>query len=168
MADIAIVRVDSRLIHGQVLSSWVRAVNANRIIIVDDDLAKDPFIVSIYKMSTPPGTTLDILETREAAEHYTNDSFGEGVIIVLFKTLSQVQRAYKAGFRFNELQLAGMGSGPERKLVFRTVSVSDKGAKTLKQLHEDGVWIYFQSLPEEPRVDAMPSLEEKFTEVFQF
>lgn len=166
MAEIAVVRVDSRLIHGQVLSRWVSAVNANRIIIIDNDLSIDPYVTSIYKMSTPPGTELDIMNTRQAAAAYKKNSFGEGVAIVMFKKLGQAMEAHRLGFAFTELQLAGLGSGPDRKHVFRTVSVSDKGAAILKQLHADGVRVYFQSLPDEPEQDAMPELTEKFAEMF--
>lgn len=166
MAEIAVVRVDSRLIHGQILTRWVSAVNANRIIIIDNDLANDPYVLSIYRMSTPPGTELDIMNTQQAAAAFSEDAFGEGVAIVMFKKLGQAMEAHRLGFKFMELQLAGLGSGPDRKHVFRTVNVSDKGAIILKQLHTEGVRVYFQSLPDEPEQDAMPELNEKFAEVF--
>ena len=53
MADINLVRIDFRLIHGQVVTKWVKQANANRIIIVNDMLAKDEFLASVYKMAAP-------------------------------------------------------------------------------------------------------------------
>ena len=40
---ISLVRIDDRLIHGQVVTQWVSRVKANKIIVVDDGVAKDPF-----------------------------------------------------------------------------------------------------------------------------
>ena len=42
MLNIVLTRIDDRLIHGQVVAGWMRQTMANRIIIVDDAVAKDP------------------------------------------------------------------------------------------------------------------------------
>ena len=55
MADIVLIRADFRLIHGQVITKWAKQTMANKILIVDDMLAKDSFMSSIYTMSAPPG-----------------------------------------------------------------------------------------------------------------
>ena len=47
MANISLIRIDSRLIHGQVITKWVKIAKANRIIIIDDELAQDDFMASI-------------------------------------------------------------------------------------------------------------------------
>ena len=47
MAKISLVRLDSRLIHGQVITKWVKIAKANRIIIIDDELSKDDFILKM-------------------------------------------------------------------------------------------------------------------------
>ena len=46
MANISLIRIDSRLIHGQVITKWVKIAKANRIIIIDDELAQDDFMAS--------------------------------------------------------------------------------------------------------------------------
>jgi len=55
MAKISLIRLDSRLIHGQVITKWVKIAKANRIIIVDDELAQDDFMVMIYAAAAPKG-----------------------------------------------------------------------------------------------------------------
>ena len=58
MSDIALIRIDSRLIHGQVITKWVKIAKANRIIIIDDELAQDDFMASIYTASAPKGISV--------------------------------------------------------------------------------------------------------------
>lgn len=53
MADIVLCRIDSRLIHGQVMTKWVNQSSANKIVVVSDELAADEFMLQIYLLSAP-------------------------------------------------------------------------------------------------------------------
>ena len=53
MANITFARVDHRLIHGQVITKWSKIARAQKILIVDDILGQDSFMVDIYKMAAP-------------------------------------------------------------------------------------------------------------------
>jgi len=48
MAEIVLCRIDSRLIHGQVMTKWVNQSQANKIVVVSDELANDEFMLEIY------------------------------------------------------------------------------------------------------------------------
>ena len=93
MANITLTRIDSRLIHGQVIVKWSRIANGNRIVIVDDELEKDSFMVDIYQMAAPSGMSVEIYSTTRAAEEFKKDKMGEGKILLLFRTLAQATKA---------------------------------------------------------------------------
>ena len=61
MAEIKLVRVDYRLIHGQVVARWLKVCPVRRIVLVDDVLGSDEFMSDIYKMAVPKGTDVDIV-----------------------------------------------------------------------------------------------------------
>lgn len=67
MAEVQIARIDYRLIHGQVVTKWMKAYPAKRIVIVDSELAQDDFMADIYMMAAPAGTKVDVVETERAA-----------------------------------------------------------------------------------------------------
>lgn len=46
---IVLVRIDDRLIHGQVMTSWLNYTSANKIMIIDDEVANDAFMKSVLK-----------------------------------------------------------------------------------------------------------------------
>ena len=50
MPDIRLVRVDFRLMHGQVVTAWLKQVSANAILIVDDQLAADKFLALVWRV----------------------------------------------------------------------------------------------------------------------
>ena len=58
MAKVALIRVDYRLIHGQVVAKWLKDTQSTKIIIVNDVLAKDRTMGNIYRMATPAGSAL--------------------------------------------------------------------------------------------------------------
>ena len=117
MANITLTRIDSRLIHGQVIVKWSRIANGNRIVIVDDELEKDSFMVDIYQMAAPSGRSVEIYSTTRAAEEFKKDKMGEGKILLLFRTLAQATKAYEEGLHFESLQLGGIPQSPGKKKI---------------------------------------------------
>lgn len=65
MEGIKLVRIDFRLIHGQVITKWSNKISATRIVVVNDALSKDEFMADIYVMAAPPGMTVDVISIDE-------------------------------------------------------------------------------------------------------
>lgn len=55
MAEVSLVRVDFRLVHGQVVVKWSKVAKATKIIVMNDVIAADKTIKSVYKMAAPAG-----------------------------------------------------------------------------------------------------------------
>ena len=51
--EVGLIRVDSRLLHGQVVTRWIKQVEAQQVIILDDNLAQDDFMIEVFKMAAP-------------------------------------------------------------------------------------------------------------------
>ncbi len=64
MAEIVLCRIDSRLIHGQVMTKWVNQSQANKIVVVSDELANDEFMLEIYLLSAPAGVKIECYGTK--------------------------------------------------------------------------------------------------------
>ena len=151
MANITLTRIDSRLIHGQVIVKWSRIANGNRIVIVDDELEKDSFMVDIYQMAAPSGMSVEIYSTTRAAEEFKKDKMGEGKILLLFRTLAQATKAYEEGLHFESLQLGGIPQSPGKKKIISAVSLDETDVAQIMELHEQGVEIFAHIIPEEPK-----------------
>lgn len=118
MARIGLVRIDSRLIHGQVCTQWLYRTNSKKVYIVDDEGASNSFLSSIYKMACPVGVELETISTEEAGKRWQQDRLGDlEPIFVLFKNMPMAYKAYKAGFRYATLQVGGIGGGVGRKIL---------------------------------------------------
>lgn len=160
MAEINLVRIDSRLIHGQVITKWLKKCGANRIIIIDDDLAADAFMSEIAIMAAPKGIKLDIYSTEKAVKEYKENILGSGKLLILFKDISTCYKTIMGGLHLEYIQLGGCASAPGKKAVYRAISLDDKDVQYLKDMLEKGIEIAIHIIPEETKVDVQNVLKK--------
>ena len=98
MAHLCLVRVDSRMIHGQVMTMWSKFDGVNHILAIDDGIAADPFMQEIYKMAVPHTLKVSMISVKEAAERFQNGTLDDDRYLVLFKECNTPLRAWKEGF----------------------------------------------------------------------
>ena len=128
MAEISLLRIDDRLIHGQVMTGWVKHINATRIIIVDDELVKDEFMISVLEMAVPNSMQLNIYDTQQAVEKlnaFVADNSNDKIII-LVKSPLPVLTMLKNGVSFKVLTVGGMGINEKRSILHRNIAASEE------------------------------------------
>jgi D-glucosaminate-specific PTS system IIB component len=161
MANIVLCRIDSRLIHGQVVTKWVGQSQANRIAVVSDELEADPFMKSIYLMAAPPNVKVDCYGNQSFAAAWQENQLGEGNVLVLFPNLAAVQQAVIDGFDVKNIQVGGLGGGPNRKAVFQNITLDEADVAILRDLQQRGVTVFFQTIPED-KPQALADILKKF------
>ena len=72
------IRIDERLIHGQVATLWQGSWNCNRIMVIDTKSANDPMLKSVLKIACPTGVRLSVLEPDTAAANLQSGKYGKG------------------------------------------------------------------------------------------
>lgn len=147
MLHIVLTRIDDRLIHGQVITAWAKITKADRIIVVDDEVAEDSFMVKVLKMAAPSSIKVEIYNTQDAAIALTGEDTGERVII-LAKTPKTVLGLIKAGVNITDLNLGGMGATQGRKQLYRNISISAEEKAIFKELLTLGVDVFVQIVPD--------------------
>ncbi len=150
MAKIGLVRIDSRLIHGQVCTQWLYRTSSKKVYIIDDAASKDAFLSSIYQMACPVGVELETISTKAAGERWREDQLGsKEPIFILFKNVAEAYKAYQAGFRYPQLQVGGIGGGVGRKNIMGPIAFDDADAKMVEELTQEGLEVFFQPVPDD-------------------
>ena len=85
MAKKLAVRVDDRLIHGQVVTQWVNVFKAQHIVVIDNNVAKDKMQKSVLKFAAPPDIKVSIFSVDKAVEAWEKNQFGTKNVFVLFR-----------------------------------------------------------------------------------
>lgn len=136
MGELALVRVDERLIHGVICVTWAPAVGANKVVAVDDITASDDFISSIMK-SCATNVAADIFSVEDAVKNWKENKFGEGKILLIFKYVKDALKAKEKGLDFDELQLGWITASPERENINQALNLSAQEAEMIRKLEKD-------------------------------
>lgn len=159
MAEIVLARIDSRQLHGQVVTKWIPQSEAKKVVLINDELVNDEFMKMIYLNAAPNGVKVEIVTAEESGKKYLENQFGTGKVLVLIPNLKMLEKAYTAGLRLEKLQVGGLGGAPNRKVVFGNITLDDYDVEVLKKVENLGTEIYFQIIPED--------VPQKFSEILK-
>lgn len=146
MGNIVMCRIDFRLIHGQVITKWLRYYPAKKIVIVDNLLAEDDFMAEIYKMAAPQGLILEILNEQEVEAYLEHN---QDTIFLLFKDVATSYRFIKKNHPLKEIVVGGVPSEIGRKLVFSGVYLDQEDFERLVEIERMGTQVSFSSTPDD-------------------
>lgn len=160
MTNIKLARVDFRLMHGQVVTNWIKQVSADAILIVDDKLASDKFLAQVFLMAAPPGIKISIKSIKKAVQGAKEDRYDGLKLLVLFKSIENAKKAYDSGFPLNELQIGGLGNGSNKVMISNEIFLSKEEADMLEEMNNKGLKINLQVTPKDPLVDLDDALKK--------
>ena len=151
--SIKFIRIDDRLIHGQVVTAWIKNYQAKKILILDDDVAKDAFLINVLKMVKPSGVELIIEGCDHIDDLIRKFEEDEKNTVVLMKKPQTAKVLFEHGVVLRELNVGGMGANKYRQNLYKNVSASEEEVAVLKELENQGVRVYFQATPNDKQVD---------------
>jgi mannose/fructose/N-acetylgalactosamine-specific phosphotransferase system component IIB len=151
---VALVRIDDRLIHGQVVLGWARVLKADRIVVANDRIAANEWERRLYAASVPPPVAVTF-----AAVGGVESASSEGQsVILLFESVPDLCAAVRAGARFDEINVGGLHYREGTSEVLPYVYLSQEDRAALKSLAEQGIRLIARDIPGNPAVDLNPLL----------
>ncbi len=153
--NVVLVRVDNRLIHGQILEAWVPFLQAEGIVVADDGAAGDFFRETVIRMAVPREIEVTVCSVDDLVKSNPGPQADGPRTIVLFGDVGSAARARRGGFRFDRLNLGNIYS--EECVVNCTPSVQldQKELEDVLSLLRAGVLIDLKRVP----TDNPPDLQ---------
>ncbi len=162
MGKINLLRVDDRLIHGQVMTKWSKGMGTNALYVIDDETAADDFMKEIYiATNSSANLTIKVFSVAEVIDEYNKNQFGDDTAILLFKTIKNAKAVLDAGLPSKVLNIGGIAKKANATFVISTVGLTKDDAALLQEIEGNGVEVSFQIVPDTPKVslqDAMKKL----------
>ena len=150
--SIVLARVDDRLIHGQVMTSWLNYTGATKIVVIDDVTANDSFLTMIIKTLVPANIKTEVV--REDACIAMVQALDErDKVIMLAKTPAPYVMMAEAGICLDKVNIGGMGIKPGRKTIYKNISASEEEVSQLKALLAKKIAVEIQMVAEDPAID---------------
>ena len=156
--DIALVRVDNRLVHGQILEAWIPFIEATCIVVVDDHVANDFFRETVIKMAVPSDVEVIITTIEDFSYHYKDRDGSNKKTIVLFSNIGDVLRAVNLGFKFVRLNIGNVYNENCRTHCSTSVLLGDSDLKDIEALLKAGIRMELQRVPKEKPIDIRRTL----------
>jgi len=147
MSEVVLHRVDDRLIHGQVMTGWLKLRNANTIWIVDDAIAVNPMMLDIFRFAAPAGVKIEALTVDQAAERLLDLSKGNDHIIVLAKVPKTFLRLLEKGYQLADVNYGAMAHKAQSRNVAPNCDLSPEEIGDTEALYKRQIRVWIQLVP---------------------
>lgn len=145
--SIALVRIDDRLIHGQVVVGWVQAIRAKRIVLVDDKVRTEEWEQELYRLGVPPELDLQFVSVDEAADRLEEWEQAKERAIILVGSVETMARLCDKTSAITRVNVGGVHDSEGRRQVLPYVYLSSEESDQLRALTERGVRVSAQDTP---------------------
>jgi mannose/fructose/N-acetylgalactosamine-specific phosphotransferase system component IIB len=154
-----LARIDDRLIHGQVVHGWGRALRPTWIGIVSDALRADPARAELYLFAAPEDTKAVALSVEETLSDATRRTLETERALLLFPGVEEPLRLKQGGFPLEEVNVGGLHHAAGKHALLPYVYLDARDRDQLRALAALGVRLIAQDLPTNPAHPLGPLLE---------
>jgi mannose/fructose/N-acetylgalactosamine-specific phosphotransferase system component IIB len=158
------VRMDNRLIHGQILVSWNAAFKIDHIIVTNDIVAGDPLQVTLLKAVAPLTAKVSVLSIEDCVAYCNSPEAEKESIFIIAKYPEDGLALVENGLNMPVLNLGNQAFVRNSKRISNTVYLTEGGVKALKTLHEKGLRITCRMMPSDPDTDYWATVQKALPE----
>lgn len=142
------IRIDDRLLHGQVAYSWKAKLGYNAIVIASNEAANDELRKATIKMCCPDGVKLATRDVEAAVTLLKNDKLKAMKVFVI---CPNPKTAYEVATKLDEkpvINLGGIQMRDGATFFSKAVYLTAEDKEYLDKLVELGFTIEVQEVPE--------------------
>lgn len=142
------VRVDNRLIHGQVIETWIPFTRARVLMVVNDELAGDAVRQEIMGLAVPQGVEV-VFSTVNDCIDLIRHRFKQRLssLFILFARCSDARLAFEKGLAFDTINIGNIHYGPGKKQICPHIAVSKDDSACLNFFSRKGIGLDFRCVP---------------------
>ena len=154
------VRIDSRLLHGQVATAWTKQLQPNRIIVVSDGVAHDNLRKTMIEQAAPPGVPANVVPISKMCEVVNDTRFGATKAFVIFENPEDLLACIEGGVDIKDVNIGSMAHSVGKVVVTNAIAMGKDDVETLQKLVDKGVKFTNRKVPSDS-TDTIESLLSK-------
>ncbi|GFZ33999.1 hypothetical protein CSC2_45250 [Clostridium zeae] len=155
-----IVRLDDRLVHGQLINNWCTYENITEIIVVNEEVANNDIRKTFIEISVPEDIKIIFCSTKEALEIYQEECEYEDVIMV-FGNPFEILEFIEGGGKIDSLNIGGMSFKKDKEKISTTFYLDNEEIEVLKKIANYNVEVEIRILPTDRKVDFIDTLNAR-------
>lgn len=159
MQNLVLTRIDDRLIHGQVMTKWLKETEAQNVLIIDDATAKNDFMINVFEQAIPEDVGIGVFNKEDGVKFLSQPL--EAPTLILVKVPETVEYLIDHGIDIKDVDLGGMGAKEGRTTLYQYISTSPEEDKCFKRLVDKGVNVYVQIVPQNEKEPIKTLIDKK-------
>lgn len=150
---IKLLRVDHRLLHGQVAMAWTQALDVDCMLIANDSVVNDNIRKTTMKLAKPNGVKLVIKSIDDSIE-----ALNKGVTdkYKLFIVVESIEDAYRLVKGYDVIKSVNLGGCKPKeaavKTLYKTIPVTKKDEAMLAEMSKMGIEIEIRQVPADQKI----------------
>lgn len=156
---LSLVRIDDRLVHGQVVEGWIPHLHAQVVIVASDAAASDETQVALMRLALPDEVELDVLPVERAARHPALAPAESKRVLVLAPGPREVLALVERGLALSRVNVGGLHYSAGRVQLGKAIFLDDEDREALVKLSRLGVRLEGRALPGEKEEDLLGLIE---------
>ena len=162
---IAAVRIDTRLLHGQVATAWTKQIAPNRIIVVSDGVAHDELRKTMIEQAAPPGVPANVVPIKKMIEVSKDPRFGATKVFLLFENPQDLLKAIEGGVDIKKANIGSMAHSVGKVVVTNAIAMGEDDVKTIEAIRAKGVELEARKVPADASEDIDAMLKKAKSEL---
>lgn len=150
---IRLLRVDDRLLHGQVAFAWTKNLKVNLIIVANDKIAHDEFTKMTLGLAKPQNVNLTIVEVRKAIEILKTDKAKKYSSLIIVNNLEDAKALIMDVEEINSLNLGGLREREGSTRYTNAVTLTQEDISICKEIIDAGYEIEARQMPTDNKQD---------------
>lgn len=149
---ILLLRVDHRLLHGQVVFSWIQNLKADCILIANDSVATDELRKSTLKLAKPLEIKLVIKNINDAIDSINSGITDKYKLLIIVETIEDAYKITKETKQIKQINLGGIKPRENSKNISKTINLLENEELMLKDLIKNGIEIEIRQLATDNKI----------------
>src|SRR5699024_7845485 len=146
--EYVLARIDSRLLHGQVATSWTREANPTRIIVASDVVAEDELRKKLIQQAAQSGIKAHDIPIRQLVKISKDDKhFGGQRALLLYENPQDVLRAVEESVPLETINVSSMAHTRGKVQPNKTLAFDQDDIDTFNKLAEKGLNFDVRKVP---------------------
>lgn len=156
---IKLLRVDHRLLHGQVAFSWTQFLGVDCILIANDSLMTDELRKTTIKLAKPQGVKVVMKNIEDSINAINSGVTDKYKLFVVVESIEDAEKLIKGTDKFKVLNLGGIKAREGTRNISKAINVTPKEEEILKELINLGIEVEIRQIPNDQKIMAKTVLK---------
>jgi len=153
---VILIRVDDRLLHGQIICSWVPFINADSLVVASDEAASDSLVSEIISACGCNELSVIVKSVADTVAYLNGDGGAEARVMLVVGELRDAMRLYELGMKFSSINLGNIHHEDNGRVITPSIIVNSEDEAVLRRLRDLGVSIEIRDIPNNESREYIP------------